>query len=171
MRNSENDLNVKANTTDTIMTQHNHRRRVIQQNTNTNLKDKFEDARESPPSAQVSTQDDDEEYNNDENDEGEDEEDLSAYNQTGYNNNNNNNNDDPWSVPETAGARTNHHRKQQTTTTQTQSASIRSAGIAQAQQSLHSLHQVENVSPAKIRNTWSPMKTTPTNKQQQGLQT
>jgi hypothetical protein len=164
-------LNVKANTTDTIMTQYNHRRRVIQQNTNTNLKDKFEDARESPPSAQVSTQDDDEEYNNDENDEGEDEEDLSAYNQTGYNNNNNNNNDDPWSVPETAGARTNHHRKQQTTTTQTQSASIRSAGIAQAQQSLHSLHQVENVSPAKIRNTWSPMKTTPTNKQQQGTTT
>lgn len=154
LRNSENDLNVKANTSSktsrvnssTSAGEEEERGGARKtRTTNTNLNDKFEDAVESPQgSSQVhprESRDDDDAFSG---------KTIDAA--------------DPWAVPETEYE---HHRQRNAstsdTTKRTHSPSVRSAGIASAQQSLHSMHQVENISPAKIRNTWSPKtKTTPT---------
>ena len=147
LRNSENDLNVKANTSSKIVRDSSTSSSEEEQGyggvarktrtTNTNLNDKFEDAVESPQSSSQL-------YVRESRDDGVSTKTIDT---------------DPWAVPES------EHELQTASGVmkRTHSPSVRSAGIASAQQSLHSMHQNENISPAKIRNTWSPKtKTTPT---------
>ena len=165
LRNSENELNVKANARDSIITsseeedKEEEEERVRGRNekrgggggggarktrtTNTNLNDKFEDAVESPQSSLHA-------YSRESGD------DVRASAKTI--------DADPWAVPVSEyEQQTYKNLSASEMTKRTHSPSVRSAGIASAQQSLHSMHQVENISPAKIRNTWSPKtKTTPT---------
>ena len=148
LRNSENDLNVKANTSSKIVRDSSTSSSGEEEQgyggvarktrtTNTNLNDKFEDAVESPQSSSQL-------YVRESRDDGVSTKTIDT---------------DPWAVPES------EHELQTASGVmkRTHSPSVRSAGIASAQQSLHSMHQNENISPAKIRNTWSPKtKTTPT---------